>query len=66
MAGLTRKRPARDGRMDKVPSHPKDGFKLNAHDWEDHLTFEHALYAYQSGKFSGIGIVLMESVGSAG
>ena len=64
MAGLTRKRPARDGRTDKVPSHPQYGFKLNAHDREHHLTFEQALYAYQSGKFSGIGIVLTDRIRS--
>ena len=63
MAGLTRKRPAHDGRTDKVPSHPQYGFKLNAHDREHRLTFEQALSAYQSGKVSGFGIVLTDSVG---
>ena len=66
MAGLTPKRPARGGRIDKVASHPQYGFKLNAHDREHHLTFERALSACQVGKFSGISVVLTESVGLAG
>ncbi|MFD1195711.1 AAA family ATPase [Seohaeicola saemankumensis] len=46
------------GRVNKVPIDPTTGLPVNAHDPQNHLSFNKALSAYQAGKADGVGIVL--------
>jgi hypothetical protein len=50
--------PKEDGRINKVPIHNISGRKINPHDKANHLPFETALAAYQSGVGNGIGFDL--------
>lgn len=50
--------PKDSGRIDKVPIHHEKGWKINAHDKKNHLPFETAVAACQSGVGNGIGFDL--------
>ena len=47
-----------DGRFDKVPVCPRSGCKVSALDQSNHMPFEEALQAHQSGSGERIGISL--------
>jgi hypothetical protein len=47
-----------DGRFDKIPICPSTGYNVSGTDQTNHMTFEVALQAHQSGSGDGIGIAL--------
>jgi hypothetical protein len=53
-------KPRPDGKFSKVPIHPTKGHNINANDPANHMSFEDARRAYQSGRGSGIGIALTD------
>ncbi len=53
-------KPKPDGKFSKVPIHPTKGHNINANDPANHMSFEDARSAYQSGCGSGIGIALTD------
>lgn len=56
----------RDGKLTKVPYNARTGTKASVTGKETWSTFEQALKAYESGRWSGIGLVLTQELGIVG
>lgn len=50
--------PRGDGKVNKIPRHPRGGWKLSVSDPDKWVTYAEALRAYDDGHYDGVGVLL--------